>query len=169
MSTQPKVPWEMLNERTMKAICQDLGLRYPESSKTEMAALLQDVETHGLNSVLQRNSSVSGYGETPSTSKRIKTRSRSQRGPSTSPYASPTKSIPYVDVPPFPRTEKGKLVFDGVLVPTSRVKRRRVFDGVELTSPRAVTDSHSSERREAEVAFVRSEKPSAPRSSRRRI
>ena len=36
----------MLNERTMKAICRDLGLNYPES-KTELAALLQDIEVYG--------------------------------------------------------------------------------------------------------------------------
>ena len=36
----------MLNERTMKAICRDLGLNYPES-KTELAALLQEIEAHG--------------------------------------------------------------------------------------------------------------------------
>lgn len=47
MSAPPKIPWEMLNDRTLKAICRDLGLKYNENSKRELVALLQEVETRG--------------------------------------------------------------------------------------------------------------------------
>ena len=67
-----------------------------------------------------------------SSSLKMTTRSHSRRNAgATSADLSPKKLIPYVEVPPL--RAKGKLAFDGVLVPPIPPHAgRRVFDGVEV-------------------------------------
>ncbi|OBZ72905.1 hypothetical protein A0H81_07085 [Grifola frondosa] len=118
-STMPsQMPWEQLKAETVRAIYKDLGLSKYTGRRDDMIQHLQEMETDGLDAVVERLEGIDANEEPASAQEpRVKRkRPTAQVAPSGS--SRRRKSLAVSENAPAARPISSGGKFDGVLVPT---------------------------------------------------